>query len=201
MKIVGLTGGIGTGKSTVARMFGSLGAVLVDADELARSYLSKGMQGYEQVLRRYGNAILGSDHEPDRQKIADIIFRDSIERKWLEQLIHPYVFTTIAEEMRRHQDQPGVMIIDVPLLFEAGAESWLRPVIVVVCTPEAQIKHIQGRTPDMPYEHILSRIHAQMPIEEKQKRADYVIDNSKDREHTREQVERIWQALTQGASA
>ncbi len=201
MKIVGLTGGIGTGKSTVARMFGMLGAVVIDSDELARSYLLKGMQGYDQVVNRYGKNILDRNLEVDRQKIADIVFRDSAERKWLEQLIHPYVFTRITGEIDKRQGQQGVMIIDVPLLFESGAESWLRPVIVVVCDTQAQIRRIQSRTPYMTYEHILSRIHAQMPIEEKRNKADFVVDNSQDMEHTKKQVERIWTALSQDASA
>ncbi len=197
MKSVGLTGGIGTGKTTVAHIFESLGAVIVDSDTFARSCLSKDMDGYKQVLKRYGDKILNSDLEIDRQNIAEIVFKDATERRWLEQLIHPYVFEKIRYEINLRKDKDGIMIIDVPLLFETGADSWLRPVIVVVCSKDTQIKRIQGRTPDMPYEHILERIHAQMPIEEKQKRADFIIDNSNGREQTKEQVESIWHTLIQ----
>ncbi len=197
MKIVGLTGGIGTGKSTVAGMFESLGAVIVDSDALARSYLSRGMNGYEQVLKRYGKGILSNNLEPDRLKIAGIVFKDATERRWLEQLIHPYVFEKIRDEINRWKDKDGIMIIDVPLLFESGADNWLRPVIVVVCSMDAQIKRIQSRTPEISYEHILERIHAQMPIEEKQKKADFIIDNSYGREQTKQQVENIWRTFMQ----
>ncbi len=197
MKIVGLTGGIGTGKSTVAGMFESLGAVIVDSDALARSYLSRGMNGYEQVLKRYGKGILSNNLEPDRLKIAGIVFKDATERRWLEQLIHPYVFEKIRDEINRWKDKDGIMIIDVPLLFESGADNWLRPVIVVVCSMDAQIKRIQSRTPEISYEHILERIHAQMPIEEKQKKADFIIDNSYGREQTKQQVVNIWRTFMQ----
>ena len=195
MKMVGLTGGIGTGKSTVARIFESLGAVVIDSDVIARSYLSKGMPGYDQIVKRYGKKILNNELEADRQKIAGIIFRDSAERRWLEQLIHPYVFERIREEIHLRKDKDGIIILDIPLLFEAGAESWLRPVIVVVCGRDAQIQRIQDRTPEMPYEHILERIRAQMPIEEKQKKADYIIDNSSGVEQTRMQAEDIWNKI------
>ena len=195
MKIVGLTGGIGTGKSTVAHIFESLGAVVIDSDEIAREYLSKGMPGYEKVVNRYGKKILNKDLEADRQKIAEIIFSDSTERRWLEQLIHPYVFEKIRDEINLRKDKDGIIILDIPLLFEAGANSWLRPVIVVVCSRDAQIKRIQNRTPEMPYEHILERIRAQMPIEEKQKKADFIIDNSSGIEQTKKQAEDIWNTI------
>ncbi len=197
MKIVGLTGGIGTGKSTVAHIFESLGAVIVDSDVFARSYLSKGMEGYNQVLKRYGNNILNRDLEVDRQKIAEIVFKNESERIWLEQLIHPYVFGKIGDEINLRKDKEGIIIIDVPLLYETGADNWLTPVIVVVCSKDIQINRIQKRTPYMSYEHIINRINAQMPIEEKQKKADFVIDNSYGMEQTKEQVESIWHKLIQ----
>jgi dephospho-CoA kinase len=195
MKVVGLTGGIGTGKSTVAQMFESLGAVVIDADVLAKGYLAKGMPGYKEVIKKYGSDVLTNNLDIDRQKLAEIVFKKSDERRWLEQLIHPYVFEKIREEIALRKGEEGILIVDVPLLFETGADSWLRPVIVVSCSKEAQIEHIRNRTPDMSYEHIIDRLKAQMPVEEKQKKADFVIDNTSTLEHTRKQVEQIWREL------
>ncbi|MGC8579178.1 MAG: dephospho-CoA kinase [bacterium] len=196
MKAVGLTGGIGTGKSTVAHMFADLGATVIDADSIARLYLAKGMKGYEQVINRYGKEILDDNLEIDRQKVADIVFKNTDERKWLEQLVHPYVFDKIKEEINLKKNRDGIIIVDIPLLFETGTDNWLRPVIVVSCAKNVQVRRLKARTPGMTDERILERIHAQMPMEEKIKRADFVIDNSFSLEHTKEQVEHIWNILT-----
>jgi dephospho-CoA kinase len=195
MKIAALTGGIGTGKSTVADIFKSLGALVVDSDAIARSYLSKGMKGYDLVFQRYGKSILDNGSEINRQKLAEIIFKDAEERKWLESIIHPYVFEQIKHEIDIHAEKDGIMIVDVPLLFEAGSDAWLRPVILVTCERDAQIRRIQQRNPEMSYEHIIERMHAQMPIEQKQKSSDFVIDNSKDIENTTKQVRDVWDIL------
>ncbi len=200
MKIAGLTGGIGTGKTTVAHMFEALGAVIIDSDVIARSYLSRGGNGYKQVVRRYGNDILDSNLEIKRQMIAEIVFKNIGERKWLEGLVHPYVYDRIKEEIGRYINKNGIIIIDVPLLFETGADSWLRPVIVVICNMDARIKRIQRRSPEMAYENIVERMHAQMPIEEKEKKADFVIDNSGSTAETTAQVKKVWDALTKKES-
>lgn len=196
MKVSGLTGGIGTGKTTVARMFESLGAVIVDSDSYAHDCLSKDSNGYKQVVGRYGESVLDAKHEIDREKIAGIVFKDPKEKQWLEQLIHPCVFDRIQQTITRFAEKDGIMIIEVPLLFETGAEQWLRPVIVVTCSEETQIQRIRHRTPGMDDGHILDRVRAQMPTEEKVKKADFVIDNSGSREQTSEQVKKIWASLS-----
>ncbi len=198
MKIVGLTGGIGTGKSTVAQIFGSFGAVIVDSDAIAKAYLSKGMTGYDMVVKRYGSQILDKRLELKREKIAGKVFKNTEERRWLESLVHPYVYERIKYEIENNKDKTGIMIIDVPLLFETGADKWLRPVIVVICDRYVQIKRIRQRNSEMSYEHIIERMHAQLPIEQKQKNADFVIDNSFSIEHTSRQVKKIISELTGG---
>ncbi len=199
MKIVSLTGGIGTGKSTVVDIFKSLGALVIDSDVIARSYLSKDAAGYTMVVNRYGRDILDTNSEIQRQKLAEIIFKDAAERKWLESLIHPYVFEQIGHQIGRSMDKEGIMIVDIPLLFEADAEAWLRPVILVTCDRNVQIQRIQKRNPAMSYEHILQRMRAQMPIEQKQKSSDFIIDNSNNIEITTQQVKKIWNILTDRA--
>lgn len=195
MKAVGLTGNIGTGKSTVAQMFESLGAIIIDADAIARTYLTKGMKGYEEVIKRYGRKILDQNLEINRQAVAEIVFKDENERKWLEQLVHPYVFQRIHEEISKRNNKKGIIIVDVPLLFETGANSWLHPTIVVFCDKAIQIKRIQDRSPNLSTKHILNRLNAQIPMEKKVTMADFVIDNSFSIKHTQQQVKRIWNEL------
>jgi dephospho-CoA kinase len=198
MKVVGLTGGIGTGKSTVAKIFESLGALVIDSDKIAKEYLSIGRTGYTEVIKRYGQGILNRHNDIDRYELARTIFKDDEEKKWLEQLIHPYVFKEIRSVIERYKDRKGVIIIDVPLLYETGAENWLKPVIVVACNQDIQIKRIHHRNEELTYKDIADRIHAQMPIEDKLKRADFVIDNSGDFAETALAVNKIWKIINQG---
>ncbi|MCL5278246.1 MAG: dephospho-CoA kinase [Deltaproteobacteria bacterium] len=186
------------GKSTVADIFRSLGALIVDSDAIARSYLNKGMEGYERVVEHWGRTILDNDYGIDRGKLAGIVFRDTAERKWLESIVHPYVFGIIGHEIEINRDREGIMIIEVPLLFETNADAWLRPVILVVCGRDAQIERLRRRDPRISYERIADRLRAQMPIEQKQKSADFIVDNSGDVENTARQTKNIWNTLKDG---
>ncbi len=195
MKFAALTGGIGMGKSTVADMFRSLGALTVDSDAIARSYLGIGTQGYERVVARYGSDLLDDRREIRRDRLAERIFKDTAERRWLESVVHPYVYERIGQEIEAAREKEGIMIIEVPLLFETKAEAWLRPVILVVCNRDAQIERIRRRMPGLSEENIIERINAQMPIELKQKSADFIVDNAGDIAHTVGQVKDIWNIL------
>ena len=178
MKLVGLTGGIASGKSTVAKIFQRLGAAIVDADDLAREVVQPGREAWKEIVASFGAEILETDQNLDRQKLRTLIFNQPEARKRLESIIHPRV-RALAEETIRQYGAAGypVVIYEVPLLFEGKLEEWLRPVILVACNVETQTARLQQR------DHLTradaeKHIAAQMSLAEKRRLADYVIENN-----------------------
>lgn len=179
---IGLTGGIATGKSTAARLLTErYGIPVLDADRFARDALAPGTQATLAVLDRYG-AVVRAAHPPsdapaiDRQALAQIVFADPAERRWLEQLVHPIVRASFATGLRRLEGEP-VVVLMIPLLFEAHLEGLCSEIWVVDCGSEAeQIRRLQLRDA-ITAEAAASRLRAQMPIAEKLARADRVIHN------------------------
>jgi dephospho-CoA kinase len=200
MIVAGLTGGIGTGKSTVAAVFAEAGAVIIDADEIARDVVAKGRPAWCRIVAHFGRDVLLPDGGIDRKKLGAIIFNDARQKAHLDRMVHPHV---IAETEQRLKDiarvQPqAVVILDVPLLIEAGMDRNLEEVIVVY-TPEAvQLKRLMRRDRLTAAEG-LSRIRSQMPIEEKKMRATVVIDNSASPAVTRKRVLEVFADLQQRA--
>lgn len=195
MKIVGLTGGIATGKSTVVRMFRELGSVIVDADLLARKVVEKGSHAYNEIIREFGQGILDSNGNINREKLGEIVFTNSEAREKLNKITHPRVFALIQQEIKKaEKDGAEVVILDIPLLFESGADSWLNPVILVYADTQTQLKRLMERD-GYRAERALARINSQMPIEEKRKKAHFIIDNSGDLGKTNKQVVEIWQKI------
>ena len=189
MIVAGLTGGIGTGKSTVAAVFAEAGAVIIDADEIARDVVAKGRPAWCRIVAHFGRAVLLPDGDIDRKKLGAIIFNDTRQKAHLDRIVHPHVITETEQQLKeieRLQPQ-AVVILDVPLLIEAGMDRDLDEVIVVY-TPEAvQIKRLMRRDRLTAAEG-LSRIRSQMPIEEKKMHATVVIDNSASPAVTRKRV-------------
>lgn len=179
---IGLTGGIATGKSSVARCLREQhGVPVLDADHFARDALAPGTAATRSVLSRYGGAV-ALPHEPcappaiDRAALARIVFADAGERRWLEQLVHPLVRTAFSEALARLAGEP-VVVLMIPLLFEAGLEGLCGEIWVVDCGEEAeQIHRLRGRNP-MDLEEARARVNAQWPMAVKRSRADVVIDN------------------------
>ena len=178
MKLVGLTGGIASGKSTVAKILQDLGAAIVDADDLAREVVLPGREAWKEVVAAFGVDILQTDQNLDRQKLRTLIFNQPEARKRLESIIHPRV-RALAEERIRQYGAAGypVVIYEVPLLFEGKLQEWLRPVILVACNLETQTARLQKR------DHLAraaaeKHIAAQMSLTEKRRLADYVIENN-----------------------
>jgi len=195
-QILGLTGGIGSGKSTVAEILAELGAEIIDADQLARIAVESGSAGLEQIIERFGAGILMSDGSLDRKALASIIFQDEKARENLNAIVHPEVARLAMETMQSLMDQGAPLIIyDVPLLFENGLEKSLPGVIVVHVPPEIQRARVQARDNITP-EEIEARIAAQGDLDEKARKADYLIDNSGSPGETRAQVEELWKTLT-----
>lgn len=178
MKWYGLTGGIGTGKSTVAKIIREQGIPVVDADEIARQVLSPGSDGYNQVIDVFGEMVLDSSNQIDRKLLGAIVFGDREHLIQLEQILHPLIE---KERFQRKGDleRAGhkVAFYDIPLLFEKKLDKEFDATIVVYCSPEEQLKRASQRD-GVNIEVIQKRMENQLAIEEKISRADYAIDNN-----------------------
>jgi len=192
---VGLTGGIACGKSTVAKMFADLGAQIVDADLVAHELYRPGQEVYFELVKRFGHEIVKPDGELDRARIAAIAF-DGGRVEELNQIVHPAVIRRQDQWMRDigAKDPYAVIMVEAALIFEAGVRDRFDKVIVVTCKQAQKIARLARRTGMSEAEarvEVERRSKAQMPDEEKMRRADFVIDNSGPVDVTRHQVERI----------
>lgn len=193
-----LTGNIGTGKSTVAWIFGELGVPVLDADELAHEALAPHSHAWKAIYERFGSKVIGSDGVIDRPALAAIVFASPAERKFLEAAIHPHVKERIEHEAARFTKAGHPFAIcEVPLLFEAGWQAMFDAVIVVRCDEQAEIERCQQKF-GMKREEVLARLAAQRPLDEKVAAADAVIDNNGPIEETRVQVQRLHQEMVKG---
>lgn len=183
MRVIGLTGGIATGKSTVSKLLKEHGLTIFDADEIAHQAYEVGSPTYEAMVKRFDCLTNG---EIDRRKLGAIVFRDEKARHDLEAIIHPYVRKTIKEGIEKAKGE--IVILDVPLLYEAHFDDLCDEVAVVVVDEETEITRLMERN-GFSREEAIRRIRSQMPLSEKRKRADYVIYNSKDLEALKKQVE------------
>lgn len=198
MIIAGLTGTIGTGKSTVSAMFRELGAFIIDADKLSHEVVEPGKKAWKEIIDNFGREVLNDDQTINRQKLADIVFNNKGKLQILNSIVHPAVLAEVARlvEEQRGKNPQGLVINDIPLLFELGPElmSQLADIIIVVyCSPEVQLKRLIDR--GMTEADALNRIKSQIPIQEKVKSADFVINNDGTPEETRQQVRQIYNTL------
>ncbi|HEX9095194.1 MAG TPA: dephospho-CoA kinase [Candidatus Dormibacteraeota bacterium] len=200
MRVLGLTGGIGSGKSMVAQMFARLGAAVIDADQVAREVVEPGQPALEEIAATFGPDVLLTDGRLDRPKLAEIIFADPVERARLDAITHPRIRTRMDELIKARRSGPGVLIVDIPLLYENGRRTAVEKVIVVWVDPETQLRRIRQRD-GISAEAARQRIAAQMPLDAKRARADHVIDNSGTREDTRRQVEAIYHSYAPAAAS
>jgi dephospho-CoA kinase len=202
MIVIGLTGGVGTGKSTVARMFQQRGAIVLDADALARQALEPKRLAWRETVRAFGPGILNDDETVNRRRLAEVVFSDEQARRRLERILHPRVLRQIKEQLRRlRRAKPrGVVVLDVPLLFEAGAQGMADVVVVVTAPPEAQRKRLRDKF-RWTEEETAARAGAQWELSAKEALADHIIDNAGGVEETRTQVKRIWEQLGPQARA
>lgn len=196
MIVAGLTGGIATGKSTVAAIFQQSGARLIDADRIARDAVRQGTPAYAEILAHFGAGILLPGGEIDRKRLAEIIFSNLAQQRLLEGIVHPRVKAETTRQLDRiRQEQPGAtVILDVPLLFESGLNCGLEEIIVVYAPEAVQIRRLMARD-GLTEAEAQARIRAQMPIESKKALATRVIDNSGDLEHTRTQTLEVYRQL------
>jgi dephospho-CoA kinase len=197
VKLVGLTGGVGSGKSTVAEMLRELGAQVVDADEAAHAVYEPGSPGFDAVVREFGDEYVDGGRI-DRSRLGELVFHDNDARRRLNSIVHPLVRDWMAQRTAEAAER-GVEVVvqDVPLLFENGLERLFSTVVLVYAPEEVQVERLvsgRGFTP----ERARAMIAAQMPIENKRGLAHHVINNSGAREDTQAQVKAIWKQLTGG---
>ena len=196
MIVAGLTGGIATGKSTVSEAFEAAGAIVIDADEIAREVVQKGKPAWQSIVDSFGQQILQPDKEIDRARLADIIFRHEEQKRNLNSIVHPYVIDETARRLEKLKKRrpDAIVILDVPLLFEAGMLKGLEEVIVVYTPEHIQLQRLMDKD-HISADEAISRIRSQMPIEEKKNWATIVIDNSHSRESTHRQAMEVFRRL------
>ena len=190
MLVVGLTGGIGSGKSTVSAMLAAKGAVIVDADAIVHEVQAPGGLAFQPIVDRFGPGVVMADGTLDRPALAAIVFDDDGARADLTAITHPIVGQVIFDRVAAEADSDHVVVLDVPLLVESGRDN-TAGVIVVDCPVELAVARAVARGP-APEADVRRRIAAQATREERLAKADFVIDNSADRAHLDAEVERAW---------
>jgi dephospho-CoA kinase len=199
MRIVGLTGGVASGKSIVLQQFMKLGAYGIDCDVLSREAVIPCSNAWWAIVRRFGTAILKQDLELDRAKLREIVFNDAELRTALERIIHPEVTRKMQERLAAIEelaaDQKAIVVVDVPLLIEAGMQDEFESVIVVYVSEATQIRRVMARD-RIPEEEAQKMVALQLPLKAKLTFADYVISNEGSPEATEQQVRTIFKALS-----
>ena len=195
MKLIGLTGGAGSGKSTVAGILRDLGADIVDADEASHAVYAPGTPGFDAVVREFGPEYVRGGHV-DRVRLGRLVFEDRDARGRLNAIVHPLVRDWMAERTREAAERGAEVVIqDVPLLYENRLEDLFSSVVLVYVPEDLQLERLLEER-GLDADRARAMIAAQMPIDEKRRRAHHVIDNSGTREETRRQVEEMWAQIT-----
>ena len=197
MYIVGLTGGIASGKSTVDAMLKDLGAYIIDTDRIAREIVMPNQPVWVEIVAHFGNGIVLPDGNINREVLGEIIFKNAAERLFLEKITHPYIEEQVRESIQKAEEMGyKLVVVDIPLLFEVGWQQKVDEIWVVYVGVDVQLSRLRIRN-QLTYQQARDRIDAQMNIEEKITQADVVIDNTFAIENTRKQVVIAWDKLCQ----
>jgi dephospho-CoA kinase len=196
VRVIGLTGGIATGKSTVAGILKNAGAIIIDADRIARDVVKKGLPAYREIVKAFGEKVLQPDGEINRSVLGDIIFHDPQKKQLLNSIVHPHVREETNRQLKHiEKTDPNTMVIlDIPLLIEANMHKDLSEVIVVYAPEHIQIRRLMQRD-NISEAEAMARVRSQMPIDEKKDLATIVIDNTGTKEKTRKETLTIFQRL------
>jgi dephospho-CoA kinase len=196
--LLGVTGGIATGKSTVVGMLREKGAPVIDFDLLAKKVVEPGQPAWKDIVTYFGEQILQEDRTLDRKKLADLVFRDIEKRKKLESFTHPRINEEFIKELNEivSRDPNAIILVDIPLLIELNLQYMFHKLLVVYVPTELQIDRLMKRD-GINREEALNRLKAQLPIEEKVGYADFVINNAGSMEETQQQVDELWEKLKQ----
>ena len=199
---VGLTGGIGCGKSTVAGMFASLGAVTINADDIGRTLMQPGNVVYDRIVSGFGSEMVDASGQLDRAKLADIVFHNLEKLKHLNAIVHAPVLREIDRQVQlaRRKDPNAVILVESAVLYEAGQNRRFDKMVVVWCNPEQQVERYVAKS-RISVEDVRRRMDAQMPGEEKKRLADFVIDTSGPMEDSEKQSREIFTQLQTLAAA
>ncbi|MFC0216197.1 dephospho-CoA kinase [Paenibacillus chartarius] len=193
---IGLTGGIACGKSTVAAMLARRGAIVIDADQIAREVVLPGTAALAAVAQRFGQAVLNPDGTLNRKQLGSIVFGNDEARRDLEGLLHPPIRALMRERKERYEREAPerLVVLDIPLLYESKLEYMVDRIMVVYCPRAMQLERLVKRD-GLSVQQAEERLAAQLPIEEKRNRADIVIDNSDTLANTERQVDAFWSSL------
>src|SRR5699024_3341765 len=186
--VLGITGGIATGKSSVVQHFIDLGFPVVDADIIARHLLDQNEQAYNEVVKIFGSEILQENGEINRQALGALVFNHPDKLKQLDELMAPFLQESILAAIKQASQNQKLVIVDVPLMYEKGYDEWMDQVAVVYCTPNQQLKRLMQRN-QLTEKEAKQRIDSQLPIEMKKLLAEVVFDNSNDLTQTIQQVD------------
>ncbi|MBW1779805.1 MAG: dephospho-CoA kinase [Deltaproteobacteria bacterium] len=194
--ILGVTGGIASGKTTVANMLAELGAPIIDFDLLARKVVRPGTPAFREIVDYFGDQVIGGDGTLDRKRLSGIVFSDAAKRKILEGITHPRIVAAFVREARQlaESDPHGIVQAVIPLLFEGNLHHLVHKILVVYVSPETQIKRLTKRD-TITREEANRILDSQMPIDQKVAQADFVIRNEGSIEETRHAANALWQSL------
>ncbi|MFC2042216.1 dephospho-CoA kinase [Chloroflexota bacterium] len=195
MKIVGLTGGIGSGKSTVAQFLTELGAAVIDADKVGHEAIQPGTPVFQKIVAAFGQQIIGASGEIDRARLGEIVFKNPQARERLNEIIHPIMYDMVMARLDDYQKQGvKVVVLDAPLLLDAGWASLVDEVWVTITTENTILERLSERS-DLSAEEIKARIRSQLPSEERIKHADVVIDTACTLDELKAKAKEMWQRL------
>lgn len=196
MILIGLTGGVATGKSTVAKMFTACGATVIDADQLAHHVVQPGKPAWREIIRRFGRSVLNPDRTINRQALGQVVFHNQTKLRQLEHIIHPRVAREqirLTKQAAQHNPR-AIVVYDVPLLFEAGIDKRVDKIVVVSADQKTQIARLKKRN-GLTRPQALRRIRSQLPMSQKCRRADIVFDGTKDRRSLAKDVTKLFESL------
>ncbi len=196
MLVIGLTGGVASGKTTVSEVLKEEGAILIDADQIARDLVQPQTPAWQELVRAFGNEILDQQGSIHRQKLASLIFSNPRQRSLLNRILHPRIKEEIGRRLKgiQQKDPEAIVVIDAPLLIETGGHREMDKVIVVACTETQQIERLRRRS-QLSEDQARAMLSSQMPLEEKKRVADYVIGNDGSPEETRRKARDIFREL------
>lgn len=196
--IIGITGSIGTGKSTVARIFAGLGATIIDADKIAHNVIMPNGPVYKKVISLFGKSILTKDKRINRKKLGRIVFKDKKKLRLLNSLIHPEVIKRIRSMIKKKSARKRFYVIDVPLLIESGMHKNVDRLIVVTASRKAQVSRCRQKF-GMSTDEITKRMRSQIPLSRKKRLAHFIIDNNGSIASAKKQARIIWEEIKHGA--
>lgn len=195
MKVIGLTGGIASGKSTVSMLLKQKGAVIIDADNIARQILEPNKPAWVEVIKHFGREILQNNNEIDRKKLANIVFSDKGQLEVLNSITHPIIINEIKKRIESYSKTNKVVVVDAALILELGLDRLVDEVWVIAIDEKTQLKRLLEREKNMSRQEALARIRSQMPQTEKIKLADRVLDNNGSLDDIKNQIEILWREI------